>query len=196
MTVLNIYSETNPKQAQTITSIDLIKVELNKIDIEIERWVLKSALSPDSTNEEILEAYAKQITFIKNTRDFKGVDVVSMNEKTSREKIPTISEKFLKEHTHSDDEVRYFIEGSGLFVVHNENKVYSILCVAGDFISVPANTKHWFDMGQEPNFRCIRFFSEESGWIADYTGDDIASSFQNLDEFNYSLKPAKSYIHV
>lgn len=183
MTLLNIYSENNPDQAESVFDIEAIRSCLNDIGLDIERWGLKSSLSVTSTNEEILEAYSNKVTYIKNTRGFKGVDVVSMNEKTPREKIPEIREKFIQEHTHSDDEVRYFIEGSGLFVVHHEDKVYSILCEAGDFISVPAMTKHWFDMGSEPNFRCIRFFSEESGWIADYTGDDIGSKFPNLDSF-------------
>lgn len=196
MTLLNIYSDNNPKQAESISDIDSIKSNLNEIGLDIERWGLKSTLSKTSSNEEILECYSNKITYIKNTRDFKGVDVVSMNEKTPREKIPELREKFLKEHTHSDDEVRYFIEGSGLFVVHHEDKVYSILCEAGDFISVPAMTKHWFDMGSEPNFRCIRFFSEESGWIAEYTGDEIGSTFPNLDDLNYLQSLVKHPAHV
>jgi len=196
MTLLNIYSENNPDQAETVSSFDLIKKGLNEIGLDIVRWVPKNTLSPSSSNEEILEAYSKQITFIKNTRGFKGVDVITMNEKTPREKIPEIRAKFLKEHTHSDDEIRYFIEGSGLFVVHHKDKVYSILCEAGDFISVPAMTKHWFDMGSEPNFRCIRFFSEESGWIADYTNDEIGSKFPNLDEINCSRQLLKRHAHV
>jgi 1,2-dihydroxy-3-keto-5-methylthiopentene dioxygenase len=182
MTQLKIYSDKEPNQVQNITEFDSIRKSLREIGLDIERWIPKNPLSEESTNEEIIDAYSKQITFIKNSRSFKGVDVISMNRTTPKEQVQVLREKFLKEHTHSDDEVRYFIEGSGLFVVHHEDKVYSILCKAGDFISVPAMTKHWFDMGSEPNFRCIRFFSEESGWLAEYTGDDLAHSFPNLDD--------------
>ena len=83
----------------------------------------------------------------------------------------------------ADDEVRYFIDGEGLFTIHHEDKVYAALCTAGDFIAVPAKTKHWFDFGQNPNFKCLRFFTDESGWIAEYTGSDLANRFPNLDEF-------------
>jgi len=182
MTLLKIYNDKDPIQSQTITEFDLIRSNLREIGLDLERWTPKSPLLEESTNEEIIEAYSKQITFIMNSRSFKGVDVISMNSTTPREQAASLREKYLKEHVHSDDEVRYFIEGSGLFVVHHEDKVYSILCNAGDFISVPAMTKHWFDMGSEPNFRCIRFFSKESGWIAEFTGDDLALKFPNLDD--------------
>ena len=182
MTLLNIYSDNNPDEAEIHSDFSNIRTKLKEINLDLERWTLKDSISIDSSNEEILEAYSKQITFIKNTRSFKGVDIVSMHQKIAADKITELRKKFLEEHTHSDDEVRYFIAGSGLFVVHHQNRVYSILCEAGDFISVPALTKHWFDMGSEPNFKCIRFFTEESGWIADYTGDDIGSKFPNLDE--------------
>lgn len=186
MTQLNIYSENKPDQAKIISDFNTIKAELNSLGMDIERWVPKNSLEKDSSNEEILEAYSNQITYIKNSRNFKSVDIISMNANTPKENFLKLREKFLQEHIHTDDEVRYFIEGQGLFVVHHQDKVYSILCEAGDFISVPANTKHWFDMGTKPNFKCIRFFSDESGWVAKFTGDSIASKFPDLDQINSS----------
>ena len=49
-----------------------------------------------------------------------------------------------------------------------------MLCEKNDLISVPAHTPHWFDMGSEPNFTAIRIFDNPEGWIAQFTGDDIA----------------------
>ena len=37
--------------------------------------------------------------------------------------------KFLEEHTHAEDEVRFFVEGCGLFVLHIGSEVLSVLCV-------------------------------------------------------------------
>jgi hypothetical protein len=42
-------------------------------------------------------------------------------------------------------------------------------------------TRHWFDMGSRPCFTAIRFFREEDGWEADFTGDPIASRIPDLD---------------
>jgi 1,2-dihydroxy-3-keto-5-methylthiopentene dioxygenase len=85
--------------------------------------------------------------------------------------------KFLSEHTHSEDEVRFFVEGSGLFSLHIGGSVYLVTCERGDLLSVPAGTRHWFDMGDSPRFAAIRLFLDPSGWVAKYTGDAIADRF-------------------
>ena len=89
--------------------------------------------------------------------------------------------KFLDEHTHGEDEVRFFVRGRGLFIMHIGERVYSMLCEKDDLISVPADTKHWFDMGPDPSFTAIRLFNNPEGWVAKFTGDDIASRFPKLD---------------
>ncbi len=47
----------------------------------------------------------------------------------------------------------------------------------GDLISVPAGTRHWFDMGARPDISVIRLYIDPAGWVADYTGDAIADRF-------------------
>ena len=64
----------------------------------------------------------------------------------------------------TDFELRFFVDGRGLFYLHLGDKVYCVLCEQGDLISVPANTTHWFDMGANPRFKCIRFFTTPDGW--------------------------------
>ena len=76
---------------------------------------------------------------------------------------------------HSEDEVRFFVRGQGLFYLHFGDQVYAVLCQKNDLISVPDGTRHWFDMGPEPAFACIRLFTNPEGWVADFTGEDIAS---------------------
>jgi 1,2-dihydroxy-3-keto-5-methylthiopentene dioxygenase len=90
--------------------------------------------------------------------------------------------KFLAEHTHADFEVRFFVGGRGLFYLHVGGKVYLVLCEQGDLISVPANTTHWFDMGEYPDFKCIRFFTTPDGWEGNFTGSDIATRFPSFDD--------------
>ncbi len=64
--------------------------------------------------------------------------------------------------------------------VLNGDEVFQVLCEKNDLISVPAHTPHWFDMGSEPNFTAIRIFDNPEGWIAQFTGDDIASAYPRL----------------
>jgi 1,2-dihydroxy-3-keto-5-methylthiopentene dioxygenase len=44
-------------------------------------------------------------------------------------------------------------------------------------ISVPANTKHWFDAGPAPYFTALRVFTDTTGWTPHYTGDEISERF-------------------
>ncbi|GAB6488852.1 hypothetical protein bcgnr5371_60740 [Bacillus cereus] len=93
----------------------------------------------------------------------------------------TMRGKFLDEHYHKEDEVRFFVAGSGLFTLHVEPNVYEIKCEQGDLISVPDSTLHWFDMGPEPSFVAIRFFTEPDGWVGYFTGTDIAQQFPRYE---------------
>ena len=88
-----------------------------------------------------------------------------------------LREKFLEEHTHSEPEIRFFVAGSGHFVLHENGKVYDILCEKDDLIQVPAGIKHWFDAGLKPSFIALRVFTDMSGWVAQYTGETIAERF-------------------
>ena len=89
--------------------------------------------------------------------------------------------KFLDEHTHAEDEVRFFVDGRGLFSLHIDGRVYEVLCERGDLIGVPADTTHWFDMGPRPEFTAIRLFNNPEGWVARFTGSDIADRFGRLE---------------
>ncbi len=90
--------------------------------------------------------------------------------------------KFLDEHIHSEDEVRFFAAGRGLFSLHIDEHVYAVLCQKGALISVPAGSKHWFDMGEHPRFTALRLFNNPEGWVAQFSGDTIAQHFPTLDD--------------
>jgi 1,2-dihydroxy-3-keto-5-methylthiopentene dioxygenase len=88
----------------------------------------------------------------------------------------------LADHTHSEDEVRFFVVGRGLFCLHMGDEVLQLVCEKNDWIAVPAGTKHWFDMGPNPQFCALRFFNNPEGWVGSFTADPIASHYPLLDE--------------
>lgn len=178
MAKLKIFQEQELKQ--TCVEAQEIEAELEKIKIGFEQWGTKK-LDDNSSEAEIAQAYQEEINKTLKENSFSNFDIVSVNPDLAG--IEKLKEKFLPEHTHDDNEVRFFIEGSGLFCVNQNEKVYEILCEEGDYISVPANTKHWFDMGSQAKFKCIRFFEDEAGWVAKYTGSQIASEHPGFDEF-------------
>lgn len=180
MSHLRVYSESEPARPLVeTTDFERIAAELAEAGIRFERWRSGRDLPADADNEAIIDAYREEIERLVSERGYQTFDVVSMNpEHPERD---AFRRKFLEEHTHSEDEVRFFVRGQGLFVIHVAEKVYSMLCEKDDLISVPANTRHWFDMGPNPRFTAIRVFNNPEGWVAKFTGDKIAGRFPLLE---------------
>jgi 1,2-dihydroxy-3-keto-5-methylthiopentene dioxygenase len=180
MSHLTIFAEDRPARAVLDTSeFARIQASLSDAGILLERWAAKAVVDDETDNDSILSAYRQEIDRLVAERGYQSFDVVSMHPEHP-DKI-AFRQKFLAEHTHAEDEVRFFVRGKGLFVIHANGHVYSMLCEKDDLISVPAGTKHWFDMGPNPRFTAIRLFNNPAGWVAKFTGDEIAERFPLLD---------------
>ena len=180
MSRLRIFDENNPSTPRLTTS-DRAEMarELKKLGVTFEQWQARQPIVPGDTPEKIMDAYRADIDRLVTERGFKSVDVVSIApDNPQREAMRA---KFLDEHFHKEDEVRFFVAGSGLFTLHVDEGVYEVLCEQGDLIAVPDSARHWFDMGPEPSFVAIRFFTEPDGWIGHFTGTDIAQRFPRLE---------------
>lgn len=174
---LEVYDDTKTMLLQRTTDQEEIKASLNSVGIRFEQWEATQILKSSSTGDDIQEAYREDIERLKAENGFQSVDVVRMS--PDHPQKVAFRQKFLNEHTHDEPEVRFFVEGSGRFFLHVEGRVYSVLCEQGDLISVPEGYCHWFDMGSEPFFTAIRFFTRTDGWIAHFTGNPISEGFVN-----------------
>lgn len=158
---------------------------LAPIGVVFERWSADEVLDADADQGAVLAAYASGVERIK-AQGYPTVDVVRMagdpDDETFLARALEARGKFLSEHTHDDDEVRFFVEGSGAFYLRVEGRVFALICEAGDYVFVPKNTRHWFDMGTRPRFTAIRFFAIPEGWVGRFTGDPIAESFATFDQ--------------
>jgi 1,2-dihydroxy-3-keto-5-methylthiopentene dioxygenase len=152
-----------------------IQTALNAAGVRFERWEADTPITKGMSNEEILAAYQTEITRLVEGEGYQTVDVISLS--SDHPDKDALRQKFLSEHTHTEDEVRFFVAGEGVFYLHIDDKVYQVHCCKDDLISVPANVTHWFDMGPNPNFTAIRFFDNPEGWVAHFTGNDIANHF-------------------
>lgn len=180
MSRLRIFSEADPVHPMLITSThEFIAEQLGKIGVRFEQWQATADLAPGASHEAVLAAYKSHIDEIVLEKGFRTVDVVSIApDHPDRE---AMRKKFLDEHFHKEDEVRFFVAGSGLFTLHVGDRVYEILCEQGDLIGVPDSTKHWFDMGPAPHFIAVRFFTEPDGWVGHFTGTDLAQKFPRFE---------------
>ena len=180
MSRLRIFDDTAPDTPRLSTRDHAeIAAELGKLGVAFEQWEAGQPVAPGDPPEAIMAAYRADIDRLVEANGFRSVDVVSIA--PDNPKREDMRGKFLDEHFHKEDEVRFFVAGSGLFSLHVDGKVYEVLCEAGDLISVPAGTRHWFDMGPEPSFVAIRFFTEPDGWVGHFTGTDIAQRFPRYE---------------
>ena len=181
MSRLRIFAEEHPDQPLLATSEHAgIARELARIGVTFEQWQATEPVQPGDAPETILAAYRADIDRLVAQRGFRSVDVVSIApDNPQREQMRA---KFLDEHFHKEDEVRFFVAGSGLFTLHVDGRVYEVRCEQGDLIAVPDGTTHWFDMGEEPEFVAIRFFQQPDGWIGHFTGTDIAQRFPRYEK--------------
>lgn len=181
MTVLSVYNNDASGQPEHLHDFGQIAARLGDAGVLIERWEAGQPLSADAQSEEVLAAYRPSIDRLNEKYGFKSIDVVSL--RPDNPKKDDMRRMFLTEHSHKDFEIRFFVDGRGLFYLHINDKVYCILCGKGDLISVPANTTHWFDMGSAPDFKAIRLFTTDNGWVAEFTGSDISTKFPDFDDY-------------
>ena len=155
-----------------ITDPQEIREFLKPFSISYEKWDVEGRVGPEATNEEILDAYAPEIERLKEQGGFVTADVINVTPETPG--LDDMLAKFNKEHTHSEDEVRFTIKGSGLFHIHPDNApVFAIQVESGDLISVPTGTQHWFDLCDDRTIRCIRLFEDMSGWTPHYVDNPV-----------------------
>ncbi|OAN60277.1 cupin [Sphingomonas sp. TDK1] len=174
MSRLRIFSETGTTPLLDTMDPVTITEELAMRGVRFERWPSRR-IPADAGQEEVLAAFAAEVDRLKAEKGYRSVDVIRMQPDHPDRHM--LRGKFLSEHRHAEDEVRFFVEGEGLFTLHLNDRVYAVLCTEGDLISVPAGTPHWFDMGPAPFFTAIRLFTNPDGWIAQFTGDAIADRF-------------------
>ncbi|ABI47203.1 acireductone dioxygenase [Synechococcus sp. CC9311] len=169
-----------PEALLSTSNAEQISAQLKTRGIKFQRWPSKPKLEQGAMQEQILEAYASLIASVQKNEGYQTVDVM----RVERDQISgsTLRQTFRQEHQHAEDEVRFFVEGCGLFALHIKDEVLQVICEANDWIAIPAGTRHWFDMGVDPNYCVIRFFKNSGGWAASFTHDPIADHYPGLDQ--------------
>lgn len=181
MSSLSVYHVSSPDLPnKVLTHVEDIASTLAEQGVRFDRWQAAAKIQPGASQEEVIAAYQEQIDKLMTERGYITVDVISLS--SDHPQKAELRGKFLDEHCHGEDEVRFFVAGRGLFSLHIGDYVYAVLCEKNDLISVPAGTRHWFDMGEHPHFIAIRLFNKPDGWVADFTGEDIASRFPRLED--------------
>ena len=179
MSRLRIFSESQPQTPESVHADHAeIARKLGEVGVRFEQWEASQPIAPGASQDEVIAAYRSDIDRLMAEEGYQAVDVISLT--PDHPERAALRQKFLSEHTHSEDEVRFFVAGAGQFTLHISDKVYDVLCEQGDLIGVPDGTRHWFDMSEAPYFVAIRLFTNKDGWVAQFTGEDIATRFPRM----------------
>lgn len=152
-----------------------IRAELAALGIDYERWSL-DRVPQDCSADEVLAAYANEIEEMKRRGGYVTADVIDVNPATPN--LDTMLAKFDKEHTHSEDEVRFILAGRGIFFLNIGGRVASVEVGPGDMLRVPRGSTHWFTLCEDRRIRAIRWFQETTGWTPQYTASGVDKGYQ------------------
>jgi 1,2-dihydroxy-3-keto-5-methylthiopentene dioxygenase len=180
MAVLRFPAEAGAATAaedRRLTSEPEIRAALAEVGIDYERWAL-DRVPADSPAETVLAAYAEEIDEMKRRGGYVTADVIDVYPETPN--LEAMLARFDKEHTHSEDEVRFILAGRGIFFLHVGGRVLSVEVGPGDLLRVPRGTAHWFTLCEDRRIRAVRWFQDTVGWTPYYTGTGADKGYQPL----------------
>jgi 1,2-dihydroxy-3-keto-5-methylthiopentene dioxygenase len=171
-----------PAEKKTVHDEPGIRAELQKLNVDYERWDL-SRVSEDALADAVLAAYASEIEAMKQAGGYTTADVIDVTPETPN--LDAMLHKFDREHTHSEDEVRFILAGRGIFFLRGDAPdanalVLSVEVGPGDMIRVPRGTTHWFTLCEDRRIRAIRWFQDTTGWTPHYTESGVDAGYQPL----------------
>lgn len=176
MSYVAVYHVATPDTPnKVLTHFEDIAATLAEHGVRFERWQ-PSPIEKGASDAAIIAAYQAQIDAL----GYASVEVVSVS--GDHPQKAELRAQLLAERRNSNDEVRFFIAGQGLFTLHIGDYVYAVRCEKNDLLVVPAGMAHWFDMGENPHFVTLRLFNTATSGEPGLTGDDIALRFPGLDD--------------
>ena len=130
-------------------------------DLLSEEGVLYRRLDTDPVG------YQPTMDSLKHDRGYIEQDIVELRPDTPG--LDAICKKFDGEHFHDEDEVRFVLEGEGVFDIRSrDDRWMRVVVEVGDLIVVPARRHHRFELTERRTIRCVRLFQDASGWVPHY----------------------------
>ncbi len=163
----------------TITDLSAIGAELAPLRIQLSHWpvgddaalagLLAQVALDDPSKEQVLVGVDRYFEQLKASDGYTCRDLVVLYPDVPN--LDGMLAKFNPIHTHADDEVRYIVDGAGIFgFVRPDGSQVELTVEAEEYINVPAGTEHWFYLTAAKRVKAVRYFIGMAGWVPEYTG--------------------------
>ena len=114
-------------------------------------------------------SYQDALDRLKRQRGYVEQDIVALAPDTPD--LDAICAKFVDEHSHAEDEVRFVLSGEGVFDIRSrDDRWMRVRVEPGDLIVVPKDRFHRFMLTDAKQIRCVRLFKDSAGWVPHYRG--------------------------
>ena len=143
--------------------------------IQYQRWPIPNEADHLASQETLsteekktlVECFRAQLDDLEKASGYTTADIVALSPNT-----PGLSDalgNFDREHYHTDDEVRFIVDGVGVFGFETKaGRKFTITVEAGDYIVIPAYAWHWFYMVEGRGIKALRIFKDTNGWTPHY----------------------------
>jgi 1,2-dihydroxy-3-keto-5-methylthiopentene dioxygenase len=163
------------EQGETLTDSASIDEYLNRLDIQLNQWPIgedvstQSLLTQPSLDETQKESVLRSLDrYFEALGGYESRDLIVLNPETPN--LEGLLAKFSRPHIHADDEVRYIVDGEGVFgFVCPDGSQMELTIQPEEYINVPAGTEHWFYLTSSRRIKAVRYFVDTTGWTPDYT---------------------------
>ncbi|AEJ40702.1 1,2-dihydroxy-3-keto-5-methylthiopentene dioxygenase (5-methylthio-3-oxo-1-penten-1,2-diol dioxygenase) (DHK-MTPenedioxygenase) [Sulfobacillus acidophilus TPY] len=172
-----VYDRTNQKEVPESELIPYLAAH----GIHYEYWPIDRL--PDSLRtqktlsaeeqSQVIAAFAPELQRMSRDYGYISHDVVVLNT-VSTPNLDELLANFERFHRHSEDEVRFIVDGAGVFTLEREGDLFDVTVYAGDLISVPRGTRHYFTLTETRNVKAIRLFQTREGWVAIYDEEAVS----------------------
>lgn len=176
----------------TYTQPEDIARELASLNVQLNYWsvgnspetlhLLAQEALDEQEKEQVLRSLDGYFEQLQQSDGYQSRDLIVLY--PSIPNLDTLLSKFQRCHTHADDEVRYIIDGEGVFgFVYPDDTQVELTIEPQEYINVPAGTEHWFHLTQKRRIKAVRYFTTTEGWIPEYTGTVIRFELGNDPSF-------------
>lgn len=155
---------------------DAVQDALAPLGVRVDRWPVPDAVAPlmsepaldDAQKAAALEGLDVYFRRLQADLGYQSRDLIVLHPEVPG--LDGMLSKFDRCHTHDDDEVRYIVDGEGVFgFVLPDGRQLHLAIFAGEYINVPAGTEHWFTLTSAKRIKAVRYFTSTEGWAPNYT---------------------------